>query len=522
MNIIKIITLLIFISFGLNISAQNKYWIFFKDKQNSNFNPYNYFDKKAIDRRIKNNISLYDYTDLPVNEDYLSAISNYVDSISVVTRWFNGVSVYATSSELEKIKNLSFVKEIEKIESSSVVCSVKENFGNIDDMPILARQINLLKGQYFHNNGINGKGIRIAVFDAGFPCVDVHEAFEHIRANNRIIKTWDFTKNKEYVYDYNSHGTMVLSCIAGIYDSLPMGLATEAEFLLARTEVNTEIKKEEDYWLAAMEWADKNGADIINSSLGYTFHRYFTEQMDGKTSLVTRAANLAAKKGMLVVNAIGNEGDTKWRIMGAPADADSVLSIGGIGNLDETRISFSSYGPTYTKKLKPNVCASGNAFVASKYNYGTAMGTSFASPLIAGFAACAWQTDTSLTNMELFHKIEQSASLYPYFDYAHGYGIPQADYFTNKNLPSEIEKTFEIKINDSVLNVIINEPLVSDKNLLYYHIADKNNVIKEYYVIQVFNKNVLQINLNDFNKNDIIRIHFDGYTWDKEINKILN
>jgi serine protease AprX len=157
--------------------------------------------------------------------------------------------------------------------------------------------------------GYTGKGVRIAVFDAGFPLVDKHPSFEHIVRNNRIVDTYNFVNNSKNVFRSNNHGTHVLSCIAGMLDSIPMGCATDAEFLLAKTEnAYVEIRTEEDHWIQSLEWADKMGADIINSSLGYTVQFYFRKDMDGQTSIITRAANTAFSKGILVVNSAGNEG----------------------------------------------------------------------------------------------------------------------------------------------------------------------------------------------------------------------
>ncbi len=189
---------------------------------------------------------------------------------------------------------------------------------------------------------------------------------------------------------------------------MKMGLATEAEFLLARTEVNTEPFSEEENWLAAAEWADKNGADIISSSLGYTLPRYFQYQMDGKSTLVARAATMAFEKGILVVNAMGNDGAGKWFVVGTPADAEEVLSVGGVDPFTNVHISFSSFGPTADGRMKPNVCAAGQALVASPKRITKAYGTSFATPLVTGFAACVLQLNPDFTVQELKTNIEQS------------------------------------------------------------------------------------------------------------------
>jgi len=506
-----------------NLSAQEKYWVYFTDKKNVSFDPYAYFDAKAIERRVLNNIPLAEYTDFPLNENYVETTLLYADSISQVSRWFNAVAVYMASSQVENVLQLPFVQGVESIAGSSVTAQYDESKDESPsgDENLLKEQLERMKGQVFINGDINGKGVRIAVFDAGFPHVDTHEAFAHIRDGKRIIKTWDFVRNREYVYKYSSHGAMTLSCIAGKYKGTPIGLATEAEFLLARTEKsNSEPFSEEENWLAAAEWADKNGADIISSSLGYTNNRYFQKDMDGKTSLVSRAANMAASKGMLVVNAAGNEGSSAWKFLGAPADADSVLTIGGIDPQTNYKINFSSYGPTADKRLKPNVCAFGTAFVAGKEGFTSASGTSFSCPLVAGFAACAWQTNRSLSNMTLFKEIEKSADLYPYFDYAHGYGVPQATYFTEKNKKS-VNANFSFALTDTTLEInvikveneetgIYDEKDVKEK-LLFYNIQNPDGKLEKYYVIQVYDVRAVEIDLKSLKKGQRINASYKGF-----------
>jgi hypothetical protein len=295
---------------------------------------------------------------------------------------------------------------------------------------------------------------------------------------------------------------MVLSCIAGISGDKKIGLATGAEFLLARTEVIREPFSEEENWLAAVEWADKNGADIISSSLGYTKDRYFPDDMNGQKSLVSRAATLAARKGILVINAMGNEGDSKWKVLGAPADADSILSIGGIDPETNYHQSFSSFGPTSDFRMKPNVSAFSTAIVAGKDKLKTAQGTSFSTPLVSGFAACAWQTNINLTNMQLLNEIQKSGNLYPYFDYAHGYGIPQADYFSEFQMVEEFVEYIIFEKSDSVINIKINEKYIDNEenaeNYLYYKISEKSGRIIKYFLIKVENSDAATIDINEY------------------------
>ena len=512
---------LISLFIGNTLHAQErKYWVFLKNKKGVTFDPYNYFDKKTIERRLQYGIPLSDSTDFPLNDFYVNTIINLADSSSNSSRWFNAISVYATESQITEISKLDFVSSI--CEMKSIIYAANYNDSEWDTvispkmLKTLVNQTERMGGNYFQKAGVDGKGIRIAIFDGGFPTVDTNPAFEHIRKDGRIIKTWDFAKNKEFVYSYMSHGTMVLSCIAGIINGKNIGLATGAEFLLARTEVKGEYYSEEENWLAAVEWADKNGADIINSSLGYTFNRYFPNQMDGKTTLVTRAANLAAKKGILVVNAAGNDGDNSWKIIGAPADADSALSVGGINPATDIHTSFSSYGPTWDKRLKPNVCAYGHVTAAGKSKMVSTQGTSFASPLVAGFAACAWQINRGLNNMQMFQSIEESGDLFPYFDYAHGYGVPQAQYFLDHSLTVP-EATFDFVVEDGFVKVIVTPEFIdkkfdTSKGFLFYNIQNTDGVLQQYSVISIWQKETLKLNLSEYKKGQKLNVHLGNYT----------
>ncbi len=539
-----LLSFLLFWGFAVNSIAQiEKYWVRFTDKKDVTFNPYTYFDSKAIERRIKNNIPLVEESDKPVKLEYLKAVRSISDSITGITRWFNAVACYLTEEEKKEIIKFPFVKDVTPITGGCRILE-REKLNKVE-ASLLKRQTETLEGYKF-DSLYTGIGIRICIIDAGFPGVNTSDLFYHIRSNNRIIKTWDFKKDKPNVYRFNSHGTSVLSCIAGIYKGRKMGLATDAEFLLARTERTTyEGIAEEEDWLEAVEWADKNGADIINSSLGYTDASHFVEDMDGNTTVISRAANLAARKGILVIIAAGNEGDSPWKYVAAPADADSALTVGGINPWTGLHTSFSSYGPNATHRLKPNVSAFAHVMAYSRVNSpNETMGTSFAAPLIAGFAACAWQKDTSLTNMQLFEQIEKSANLYPYYDYAVGYGMPKAGYFTDSISPI-IEPTFTIDSSDNIeLRVIINEDYFeennwintvrsgknnsffhlfdhfdtnssvvpdSEPNVLYFHVENRWGYLDLYEVIAVNKRDVFSVFYDQY-KGKKIRFHYKGYT----------
>jgi len=512
----KIISTIILLLLTVTVFSQNKYWVFFTDKQDSQFDPFTYFDTKSIERYSKMNISVYDSTNFPVNEKYISQISNIVIEVTNSTRWFNAVAVFATENQIEEVKKLSFVKKVQPIIFETYTTEFEyDSTLSIYEDELLIKQLERMKGSEFKKNNFDGTGIRIAIFDAGFPNVDKIAVFEQIRNEKRIIATYDFAKKKEDVYAHNEHGTMVMSCIGGKIGDKQIGLATGAEFLLARTEIESEPFSEEENWLAAAEWADKNGADIINSSLGYTHARYFTYQMDGETSLVVNAANMAAAKGMLVVNAMGNDGDNDWKIVSTPADADSILSVGGINPDTDYHTSFSSYGPTADKRLKPNIVAYGHVIVANKEKLEESQGTSFSSPLIAGFAACAWQSNKELTNMQLKTQIEKSGDLYPYFDYAHGFGVPQADYFTAVELETGDDK-FKFVKDGEYLNIKVNKNFIETNNAeinnyLYYHIENPEGYLDKYWLIDVYQTDAASISLKDVKSGSTIRAFYKGF-----------
>lgn len=535
---IRMVLILYLVFTGLPISPQTDqlsfchedslpgYWVFFTDKEGVDFDPFDFFDQKAIERRIRNGLCLYDKIDFPVNQNYIAGVKSIAHHVDVISRWFNAVHVYASAGDLTEIEALPFVKSVKPAAIRLVLASdnyAADETSMLDrvDAGLMQTQLSHLKGELFHSNGITGKGVRIALFDAGFRGVDSHPAFRHIRKNNQIIATWDFHRERKNVFTSSVHGTMVLSTIAGVLNEQPLGLAFDAEFLLARTEIRREPLAEEKYWLAAVEWADQQGADIINSSLGYVFHRYFPEEMDGRTSLVARAATIAAEKGILVVNAAGNQGnDSRWRIVVTPADADSVLTVGALQYPEMVRAPFSSVGPTADGRMKPNVSALGTVVAAGRRRLAQPMGTSFASPLVTGFAACLWQMYPDWTNMELFRNIEQSASLFPYYDYAHGFGTPQASRFFENNHHFRMP-TFDIVTeNDSIhiklRRIIADEEYlqgaVEENEYLYYQKKTENGRIDRYYVIKPEETKKISMGVSDFLPGQILRVHYRGHT----------
>jgi serine protease AprX len=545
-------TLLLILITNLSILSQNKYWVFLNDKKNIEYDYHAYLDQKAIDRRLKINYSLNDFTDLPVNKDYVKDLNQYVIEITGKSRWFNAIACFIDYDQLSTIEDLPYVKEIQKMHYHQVLTSYDSI--SIGEKNLLKGQLESLEGDLFTQKDITGKGVRICVIDGGFKKANISKSLEHLYTNNQIIKTWNFNGNNSNVYTSISHGTTVLSCIAGKHNNKLMGLAQDAEFLLAKTEkLMVENKSEEEDWLMAVEWADANGAHIINSSLGYTSDEYFKEQMDGKTSIIARAANLAAKKGILVLISAGNSGTSKWKYIATPADADSVFTVGALNPWTGIHTKFSSYGPTSDKRLKPNAVAFGHVMGYSyKNGIHETQGTSFSCPILAGFAACVMQYKPKMTNMEVFSELEKSGHLHPYFDYAHGYGLPKASYFLFEKPVSsstfdviEDENSISIKIKDDyfspthhfsrkthensldntlksfhIKNSSYSSRLTnindSSGEVFYFHVENSDGYLDQYEVLAVNKKEILSISKSDY-KNKILRFYYKNYLYEKEL-----
>ena len=515
----KLFLIAIFALLSSSVMAQDKcFWVFFTDKNDTQFDPYSYFDAKAIARYQQCGADLYDISNYPLNDSYVYTVGSYSTEVFGESRWLNAVGIEATDDNAALIAQLPFVTRVQEIVSNGTLASLREGttkqsrYDVIENDPadILTDQLKRFGGQHFIDHGIDGKGLRICVMDGGFPKVNTHPAFKHLRDNNQIIKTYNFPNKKEDVYGWSTHGTMVLSCIAGINDKgQKMGLATGAEFLLARTEIDPEPFKEEVWWAQGAEWADKNGADIINSSLGYGKDRHWTKDMDG-TSYVAKAANKAVEKGILICNSAGNEGDdSRWMTIITPSDAENVICVGGINaSLDYYQhISFSSYGPTADKRRKPDVVAFGHAQVAKPSGgFTEADGTSFASPLTAGFCACAWQTKRDMTALQMKAEIQKSCDLYPYYDYAYGYGVPQAAYFTNELKPAE--RSFNLVQEKDGVRIAIPEKIKNQD--VFINVEGADGVLLGYYKVSPDSTGI-NLNNKDFGQGKKLNVSYNGF-----------
>ncbi|NBC81833.1 MAG: S8 family serine peptidase [Bacteroidetes bacterium] len=425
-------------------TAPDKYWVEFTDKKNTSFSidqPLEFLSPRAVERRINQSIQITEQ-DLPVNSFYTDSLKKLGLDVLYTSRWFNAATVYSQDTLLmDTLHNYGFVKnpvrtfsiEPAPVKTDTVVKKVKKkkktSFLLNYDMHLL--QLEIMNGHKLHNIGYRGKGMMIAVLDAGFYRTNVLPAFDSVWARNCIISTRNFVNDTADVFKTHTHGMKVLSIMAGNMPGYLMGSAPEADYVLIQSEDSqSEYAIEGDNWIAAAEFADSIGADVINSSLGYsTFdapeQNYAYSDMDGNTSRITQAADIAASKGILVVTSAGNQGNKSWKYITAPADADSALTVGAVTPTGEYA-AFSSKGPAYDGRIKPNVSAIGLGTFYQQTDSTIAIGngTSFSSPLVAGLAACLWQHFPQANNMEILKTIEASANLYPFSDTLTGYGIP--------------------------------------------------------------------------------------------------
>jgi subtilisin family serine protease len=406
--------------------------------------PSDYFHPAALERRQCEGLGYSDPAHSPPGRHYLAVTQAYADSLLLESRWLNAVLVSGTPRLLDQLCAQPFVRnwryspepgpETQDApvlagadDEDEILADFRRN-PNADSLRQVIRttQTSILGRAELWQAGLKGQGVRMAVFDAGFPGVDESATFAALRP--RIVAQRDFVlPGRKSVYSGNWHGTAVLSCIGGIEGDLPLGMAPEAEYLLARTEMSlAEGRREQLYWAAAAEWADRQGVHIINSSLGYTRPRYTPQDLDGQIGEVDAAARMAAARGLLVVNAAGNEGSKKWLRIGKPADVDSVLTVGGV-TPQLVRIAFSSVGPNTRQVLKPDLVAYGLAWVDKGNRREMAGGTSFATPLVAGLAACVRQRLGAVPLATLLDTLKRLGHLYPYGDTWHGHGLPQGD-----------------------------------------------------------------------------------------------
>lgn len=424
---------------------QDRYVVFFSDKDGTAYSldrPLEFLSPAALERRELQNIAL-DSSDLPVDADYVAQLAEAGADVYYTSRWLNAVMI-AGDQDADIYRELNFVDRVELIKPTRSPEGGRDKGGSAYPGQVLSSQqtdpeaqlLNVLQNEMLgidamHQAGYTGKGISVAVFDGGFKGVDTVAYFRHLYENGQMIPGYDFVGNSPNVYRYGQHGTEALSCIAAYQPGVLEAGAYEANIMLCITEESgSEYRVEEYNWLFAAELADSAGIHIISTSLGYTTFddpemNYNYEDLDGNTAVITRAVNLAAKKGILCVISAGNEGAGRWRYVSPPADAIDVLSVGAVSSSGD-RVSFSSFGPTADGRVKPDVSALGlqTVVVNARGDVVRSNGTSFSAPLITGLTAGVWEAFPDESNLEIIERIRLAgnSSLAPNNEL--GYGIP--------------------------------------------------------------------------------------------------
>jgi hypothetical protein len=451
------LTFLLGLLFSETILAQKKFWVMFKNKTGTPYSistPSAFLSPKSIARRTAQGIAV-NSTDLPVTPSYVSQ----VDAVSGVTvlyrsKWLNGVVISVTGSTTTA---LSTINSFTFVQSTSGVNRYKLSFPLMDANPVVANDANktqspsaynygaslnqaqMIGADCLHNMGFRGQGMTIAVLDAGFLDVQKFDIFDSLFMQNRLLGTRDFVDGfgDTTVFTEHTHGAEVLSAMAGIKSGSIIGTAPLASYWLLRTEDGgTETLSEEYNWIRGAEFADSVGADVCTTSLGYTEfdgglndHTYAT--LNGKTAPMSIAATMASRKGMLVLNAAGNEGgcyppsSSCWYYVGVPADADSIISVGSVGPT-KTKSSFSSFGPTADGRIKPDLSAQGGPALVCLFGSGCffGSGTSFATPVLAGAVTCLWQYKKFATNFQIMAALKATADSTANPNNRIGWGIP--------------------------------------------------------------------------------------------------
>ncbi len=512
----KTIILLFFIS--SLIFSQERYLIYFKDKEISKNSVLNKsssaylkalsnLSKKSIERREKHNPdNIIFYEDLPIKQQYIDSLESLGIQIKHQLHWFNCISAHIPNEIITKIEKLSFVEKIERVKSFYFKSSFSQSTldKKLNDYGSSYTQLSLSDIPIVHSKGITGENVLIGVLDTGFDW-QRHEAFKRIK----IISEYDFI-NKDTITanqigdprSQDSHGTYVLSIIAGYKDSVLIGSSFNSSFLLAKTEnISSETNVEEDDYAAAIMWMENLGVDITTSSLGYSEfdpgnRSYTYKDMNGKTTLVAKALNYAFQRGVVTFTSAGNEGNTSWKYIISPADAFDVIAVGAVNSQNQLA-SFSSRGPTSDGRIKPEVVAMGvSVFGASSGSinqYITASGTSAAAPIAAGVGALLLSKYPHLKNYQVRNVILESSANSANPNNQIGYGLISA-----KNAieyPNLMIKENQFLINKIIFDENVNH--LRTKMYLSVNNSDYNEINYLSFSNLQYQFPVPQLNLND-------------------------
>lgn len=495
--------LLLFLSIkGIAQVSPGYYLIEFKDKANSTFSiskPEEFLSPRAIERRHKNNIPIKEQ-DLPVSKIYIDSIIKIGGKVIFSSKWMNSAVVFVSDNLaiLEEIEKLQFVKSSSMVRSSTKTESnfssyAPYNYGTFTDV------LKLHSGDKLHELGGNGKNVLVAAIDAGFLRVNTLPCFIELRKRNGIKKVYDvFGESEDSLYNDSRHGTLILATMASKVDGGLVGTAPEADYILIRSEINEEYPIEEEAWIRAAEYADSFGVDVINTSLGYsTFddekYNHTYEDLDGATARMSRAATIAAHKGIVVVNSAGNSGNKDWYYITVPADAKDIITVGAVfsnGNL----ANFSSRGPTADGRIKPDVMATGAGLDYSPTgleNSTNVNGTSLSSPVIAGLFASLISLHPNKTSKEIQEAVIKSSDRYHNPNNDYGYGIPNffmAHTLLNGNFASDDASralVYPNPTNSNAAVLLYNAPQNIDDSKLSVEIIDAMGKVLQTYQLNI-------------------------------------
>ena len=436
-------TLTLLFTAGIFAQSPAKYWVAFTDKKGTPYSidkPEAFLSPRAIELRKAHGIAI-DERDLPVSPDYVRQVLALDTAARCFTtsKWLNGMTVYALREDMkEAIEKLPFVDSVERTDvpkdtllppwepayvfpgsGGQPTFSYQPDIlkDNDFDYGKAAQQVRVNNVQWLHRMGFRGEGMQMMVLDGGFQNIDTISCFNILRNDHRLLGARNFVEPEKDPMRKHSHGTMVLSCIASYLPGKLVGTASMVQVYVAQTEESgSEDRVEEDNWVAGLEYADSLGCQVLNSSLGYTTFDDSVNQrtyadMTGEVSRASRAATIAASKGLLICNSAGNEGGKKWNYIGAPADAKDILSVGAV-NVHGKRAYFSSFGPTADGRIKPDACAVGRStHLSTPAGIITiADGTSFSSPMLSGMVACLWQAFPEKSNYEIMEAVRKAGS----------------------------------------------------------------------------------------------------------------
>jgi serine protease AprX len=441
-----LVTLFIFASF--TAYSQEDAWVYFNDKPDSQTyldNPLTMLTQRALDRRTNQNIVL-NVNDVPVHQPYINQITASTGiTVLAKSKWLNCLHIRGEIADINALTSLAFVNHVQFADNSLnarlALQPKKQNKPVNKQLSVLTNfnygnslnQIQMLNGVTVHQSGFTGQGKIIAVLDAGFINVNVVSPFQRLFDNNLILGGYNYVNQNSNVYDSDTHGTLVLSCMGGFVDNILVGTAPDAQYYLFVTEdVNSENPVEESYWVQAAEEADRLGVDVITTSLGYyefdnPNYGHIYDDFTGDNAFASKGANIAFSKGIVVLASAGNEGQKLEPLnhVGVPAEATNVLAVGAVkGN--ETLALFSSVGPSFDGRIKPDIMAKGQSSTVANEagNVQNANGTSFSCPIMAGMLTSFWSGVPNLTAQQVVNYVKQSADRFTTPDNQFGYGIP--------------------------------------------------------------------------------------------------